>query len=119
MKYKWIFFLLFLALLPLLSLRDYTVGNELRYLSIAEEALREGTFFAFTNHGTFYADKPPLYFWIIMLGKWLFGQHYMWFLSLFSFVPAVVITCIMDRWCAQELNDSYRSTGVLMMMSCG
>ena len=66
MKHKWIFFLLFIALLPLLSLRDYTVGNELRYLSIADEAIRNGTFFAFTNHGAFYADKPPLYFWIIM-----------------------------------------------------
>lgn len=119
MKYKWIFLFLFLTLLPLLSLRDYTVGNELRYLSIADEAMREGTFFAFTNHGVFYADKPPLYFWIIMLGKWLFGEHYMWFISLFSFIPAGIITCIMDRWCAKELADSYRTTGVLMMMSCG
>ena len=119
MKYKWIFFLLFIALLPLLSLRDYTVGNELRYLSIADEALRNGTFFAFTNHGTFYADKPPLYFWIIMLEKWLFGQHYMWFISLFSYIPAMVIACIMDRWCAQSLNENYRRTGVLMLMSCG
>ena len=117
MKHKWIFFLLFIALLPLLSLRDYTVGNELRYLSIADEALRNGTFFAFTNHGTFYADKPPLYFWIIMLGKWLFGQHYMWFISLFSYIPAMVIACIMDRWCAQSLNENYRRTGVLMLMS--
>lgn len=119
MKYKWIFLFLFLTLLPLLSLRDYTVGNELRYLSIADEAMREGTFFAFTNHGVSYADKPPLYFWIIMLGKWLFGEHYMWFISLFSFIPAGIITCIMDRWCAKELADSYRTTGVLMMMSCG
>lgn len=34
-----------LALLPLLFLRDFTPANELKYLSIADEALRNHTFF--------------------------------------------------------------------------
>ena len=31
-----------LALLPVMILRDFTPSNELRYLSIADEALRDG-----------------------------------------------------------------------------
>ena len=59
------------AVLPVLILRDFTPSNELRYLSIADEALRNHTFFVFTNHGVPYADKPPLYLLIIMLCRWL------------------------------------------------
>lgn len=60
-----------LALLPILLMCDFTPSNELRYLSIADEALRNHVFFAFTNHGVPYADKPPLYFWIVMMCRWL------------------------------------------------
>ena len=56
-------------MLPVMILRDFTPSNELRYLSIADEALRDGHLFAFTNQGEPYADKPPLYIWIVMLGK--------------------------------------------------
>lgn len=74
MKSKFLPFLLLLAVLPVLIFRDYTPSNELRYLSIVDEALRNGDIFTFTNHGIQYADKPPLYFWILMLGKWLLGN---------------------------------------------
>lgn len=40
-------------------LRDFTPSNELRYLNIADEALRHYALFAFSNHGVAYADKPP------------------------------------------------------------
>ena len=108
-----------LALLPVLIFRDYTPSNELRYLSIADEALRNGTFFAFTNHGIPYADKPPLYLWIVMFGKWLLGTHQMWFLSLFSLLPAFVIVHTMDRWAGREIDSEYRLTGKLLLLSCG
>ena len=71
MKSYRVFIFVFLALLPVLFLRDYTPGNELRYLSIADEAIKNGSWITFSNHGEPYADKPPLYFWIIMAGKWL------------------------------------------------
>ena len=60
---KYFCFLLFF--IPLLSLRDFTPNNELKYLSIADEAIRNSHFFAFWNHGAAYADKPPLYLWIV------------------------------------------------------
>jgi 4-amino-4-deoxy-L-arabinose transferase-like glycosyltransferase len=117
-NYKF-YLLVFLALLPILFLRDYTPGNELRYLSIANEAIGNHTFFTFTNHGIPYADKPPLYFWIIMFGKWLFGEYYMGFLSLFSLLPAFVITEIMNCWTADVIQSEFRPTVQLLLLTCG
>lgn len=119
MKKNYLPFLLLLAVLPVLVFRDYTPSNELRYLSIADEALRNGNIFTFTNHGIAYADKPPLYLWIVMLGRWLLGNHYMWFLSLFSFIPALVIMNVMDKWVSRQLAERDRLTGKLMLMSTG
>lgn len=110
---------IFLCLLPILVMRDYTPNNELRYLSIADEAIRNGNVFTFTNQGLPYADKPPLYFWIVMLGKYVLGNHYMWFLSLFSILPAFVIVDVMDRWSAPYLSGESRLSGKLLLMSCG
>ena len=62
-----IFVFTFVCLFPVMLTRDFTPSNELRYLSIANEALADGHIFAFYNHGLAYADKPPLYFWIVML----------------------------------------------------
>ena len=56
--------LLLAFLVPVVLLRDFTPNNELKYLSIADEALRDGHLFTFYNHGEVYADKPPLYFWL-------------------------------------------------------
>lgn len=116
-SYWWIGF--FIAALPAMLFRDYTPDNELRYLSIANEALSDGHLFTFYNQGMPYADKPPLYLWIVMLGKVIFGQHYMWFLSLFSFIPAVTIVGVMDKWVGHQISDEYRRTARLMLMTSG
>ncbi len=108
-----------LALIPVLLLRDFTPSNELRYLSIADEALRNHTLFAFTNHGEPYADKPPLYLWLIMLSKCLFGQYHMWFLSLFSLIPALGIVRVMDHWTRQDMDSECRSVARLMLLTSG
>ena len=39
MKSKYIYLIWFIALLPIIILRDFTPDNELRYLSIVDEAL--------------------------------------------------------------------------------
>lgn len=106
-----------LAVLPLFLFRDFSLDNELRYLSIADEAIRKGNFFTFTNHGLFYADKPPLYLWIVMLGKWLLGSHSMVFLALFSFLPALVIIHTMDHWISEALTPTERIMGELMLLT--
>lgn len=107
------------AFLPLLIFRDFTPDNELRYLSIADEALHNGSIFTFYNHGIIYADKPPLYLWIVMLGKSIFGYHSMFFLSLFSFIPALVVMHFMDKWVGSLLSEKDRLIGELMLVTCG
>ena len=107
------------AVLPVIIMRDFTPSNELRYLSIADEALRNGSIFTFTNHGVPYCDKPPFYLWIIILCRWLTGAHHMWLLSLFSVVPALAIVDIIDRWTANEMGASSHAIARLMTLSAG
>lgn len=118
MKTNYLYFLWFIALLPLMILRDFTPDNELRYLSIVDEALRDGNIFTFTNQGVIYADKPPLYFWLMMIGKLCLGGHRMWFLSLLSFIPALVTLITMSKWVRKE-NGVNQQVALLMLMTCG
>ena len=90
-----------LLFLPFI-VRDYTAANELKYVSIADEAIENGSLFAFYNHGEAYADKPPLYMWLVMLGRWLFGDGLMWFVGLFSLLPMIGVMAVMDRWVRME-----------------
>lgn len=107
------------AFLPVMIWRDFTPSNELRYLSIVDEALRDGTFFTFHNHGEVYADKPPLYFWIMMLCRVIAGKHCMWLLSLFSLIPALVVVRVMDLWTAPQMDAAWRRPARLMLITCG
>lgn len=113
------YLIVFACFIPLLIFRDFTPNNELKYLSIADEALRDGHLFAFWNHGAAYADKPPLYLWIVMLGRWLFGTHSMFFLGLFSLIPALVVIRIFDKWTASSLPASYRNSLLPTLMTSG
>ena len=113
------YLLILLCFVPLLFFRDFTPNNELRYLSIVDEALRDGHFFAFWNHGMVYADKPPLYLWCIMLGKWLLGEHYMLFIGLFSIIPALIILAIMDKWIQKACPVPNRHSAQLMLVTSG
>ena len=95
-----------LCLLPAMALRDYSPSNELRYLSIADEALREGHFFAFTNHGADYADKPPLFLWLLMLSRLIFGGFNTLALELpLSFLPFCGCLVVCDRFLGTVLKQ--------------
>lgn len=119
-KERFLVLILFcVALLPVIMMRDFTPSNELRYLSIADEALRNHTFFAFTNHGAPYPDKPPLYIWLIMLCRWLTGEHYMWLLSMLSLLPAIGVVWVMDDWAKWEMSRESRIAAMLMTMTSG
>lgn len=112
-----VFAFIFICALPILLFRDYTPSNELRYLNIADDAIANGHLFAFYDHGVPYADKPPLYFWIMMFFKILFGEHLMFFLSLLSIVPAFVTAWIMDKWTENKFSPEERSAGNLMLFT--
>lgn len=116
-KNNYLNFIWLIALLPIMLLRDYTPSNELRYLSIVDEALRNGSFFTFSHQGVPYADKPPLFFWMMMLGKQVLGGHHMWFLSLLSFIPAIIILIVMNKWIKNETDQKNISVAQLLLMS--
>lgn len=113
-----VFAFTFVCLFPVMLTRDFTSSNELRYLSIANEALADGHIFAFYNHGLAYADKPPLYFWIVMLCRLLFGHHSCLALSMFSLIPAFVITGIMDKWVMKGKPAMDRMALAGMTLTC-
>lgn len=106
------------CLLPMMAMRDFTPSNELRYLSIADEAIANGHLFAFYNHGIPYADKPPLYFWIVMLCRLLFGHHSCLALSMFSLIPAFAIVGIMDKWVMKGKSAMNRMSVAGMTLTC-
>ncbi len=113
-----VFLFTIICLIPEMLMRDFTPSNELRYLSIADEALAGGNFFAFFNHGAAYADKPPLYLWIVMLCKTLTGGHNVFALTLFSILPAFVIVWLMDRWVMSKASVSDRMAMAMMLLTC-
>ncbi|MBO4525456.1 MAG: glycosyltransferase family 39 protein [Bacteroidales bacterium] len=97
-----------LLLLPLLLRREITPTNELKYLEIADEALRDGHFWCMFQDGSAYADKPPLYFWIIMAFRRLLGFHCIPLLELFSLLPAFGILAVFEQWCGSQLRLPWR-----------
>ncbi len=117
MRYRYLLFIAFL--LPAFVFRDYTPDNELRYISIIEEALRNNTWFTFFNHGEIYADKPPLYFWLLMFVRMVFGSCPLWAAGLFSLLPAVGILAVMDRWMRSEGRGHNPLVSETMLMSTG
>ena len=113
-----VFAFTFVCLFPMMMTRDFTPSNELRYLSIADEAIADGHIFAFYNHGMAYADKPPLYFWIVMLCRLLFGHHSCLALSMFSLIPAFGIIGIMDKWVMKGRSAMDRMAMAVMTLTC-
>lgn len=120
----WLFYAgVLVALLPIMIFRDFTPDNELRYISIVDEAIRNHDFFAFHNHGIPYADKPPMYFWFLMLCRLIAGQHCMWLAAMGSLLPAFGVIAIMDKWTSslhgEESSGMPRSVSRLVLMTSG
>lgn len=114
-----LYLLALLALAPVMLMRDFTPDNELRYVSIAAEALRDGHVFAFFNHSLPYADKPPLYMWLCMAGYALFGRGCMAFVALFSIIPAFVLTEVLARSCRGLLSPRWLTAAKAMLLTSG
>ena len=88
-----------MCVLPMMIWRDPSPSNELRYLSIVDEALRDGHFFCFYNQDIPYTDKPPLFFWLLMLFRLFCSETCMWLPVLFTaLIPSFVTVAVMDRW---------------------
>lgn len=116
LEYLGYFILLFI---PIGMFRDFTPLNELKYLSICNEMLNNGYTFILKIHGEIYSDKPPLYFWLINLGKTIFKEHNMFSIALLSIIPSFFIILIMNKWVKNNLNSDESTMGTLMLITTG
>ncbi len=64
-----------IILLTALLTRPLLPVDETRYASVAWEMWSRGDFLVPYLNGEPYSHKPPLYFWLIHAGWWLFGVH--------------------------------------------
>jgi 4-amino-4-deoxy-L-arabinose transferase-like glycosyltransferase len=56
-------------------LRDLTFPDELRYAEISREMIESGNWILPSFNYQVYADKPPLFFWMMAASMTLFGMH--------------------------------------------
>ncbi len=115
-KYLFIIFTI-LTLSSVYFFRDLTPDNEIKYISIVEEAFKNNNFITFYNHGVIYADKPPLYFWILMSVKKVTGSYNKVINGLFSIIPAIMICLSMIRLTKKELTEEEGFLGMGMLMT--
>ena len=64
-----------LVLLTALVTRPLLPVDETRYATVAWEMWLRGDFLVPYLNGEPYSHKPPLFFWLIHAGWWLFGVH--------------------------------------------
>lgn len=76
----WVLWLAWLALLTGVALisRPAIPLDETRYLSVAWEMWLRGDFLVPFKNGEPYSHKPPLLFWMIHAGWWVFGVNDWW-----------------------------------------
>jgi len=72
-----LFLWLALLLFTLLS-RPLLPVDETRYVAVAWEMWQRGEFLVPFLNGVPYSHKPPLFFWLIHAGWWLFGVNAWW-----------------------------------------
>lgn len=72
--------LIYLVILAIASLmtRGLIPVDETRYTAVAWEMWLRGDFLVPYLNGETYSHKPPLLFWLIQLGWWLFGVNEWW-----------------------------------------
>lgn len=106
------------ALLPVVMLRELSPDNELRYVEIVREALANGHSFAFTLQGQPYADKPPLFFWLMMAFQEIFGSIPSWSILFLSLLPALLTIHVMNSWTSSSMhNQAQESAGLMLLTS--
>lgn len=84
-----LFLLSSLLFFPGLGARDLWAPVEPRYAQIARVMLTKGEWLIPTINGDLYADKPILFFWLVLLGSKLAGSVNEWTVRLPSALPAL------------------------------
>ena len=88
---KMIFILILFLILPFFRFPD--LRNEMKYLNIIQEMIEKKSYWILYYQGGLYPDKPPLYFWLLIIIYKIFGENLVFPLSLilFSYLPFLSI----------------------------
>src|SRR5262245_30224017 len=92
------------ALLSAFAPRDLWAPDEPRYGQVAREMLEQGRWLVPHANGVPYAEKPPLFFWLVALVSWPFGAVTPWSArlvgALFAATCVPAIARLARRWFA-------------------
>ena len=83
-----------------LWLRPLLPVDETRYIGVAWEMWQRGDLLVPWLNGEPYSHKPPLYFWLIHAGWWLFGVNDWWPRSVAALVSLAgwPTAMLLGRW---------------------
>ncbi|WP_304179768.1 glycosyltransferase family 39 protein [Leptotrichia trevisanii] len=105
-KYYIITWLLLMLITIPLIFRTFTPRDELKYVVISENILKSKNFFVYFVNGELYTDKPPLYFWIIILSKFIFGWYYTYGIVLFNIFIETFLIVKVFKFLQNKFNNN-------------
>ncbi len=107
-----------LILLSNLGLRDLWDPDETRYAVIAREMRVSGDWILPHFNGRIYAEKPPLFFWLVNLSTLLFGQQSEFAHRLPSALAALITVYITFLFGERLFNTRVGFVSGLMLATC-
>jgi 4-amino-4-deoxy-L-arabinose transferase-like glycosyltransferase len=87
--------------------RDLHYRDELRYTEVAREMSETGNYFVPHLGGRIYTDKPPFYFWILILSKKIFGEYSAAAMTAPSIISAMIIILLTFYFAKSILEKKY------------
>ncbi|TDO94809.1 4-amino-4-deoxy-L-arabinose transferase-like glycosyltransferase [Halanaerobium saccharolyticum] len=87
--------------------RDLHYRDELRYTEVAREMENSGDYFVPQLGGRNYTDKPPFYFWFLILTKKIFGEYSASAMVSPSIISAIIIILLTFYFARSFLEEKY------------
>jgi len=87
--------------------RELHYRDELRYTEVAREMSETGEYFVPHLGGKIYTDKPPFYFWILIISQKIFGEYSAAAMVSPSIISAIIIILLTFYLARSFLEDKY------------
>ncbi|WP_410208977.1 ArnT family glycosyltransferase [Fusobacterium sp.] len=108
--------LYFVVFIPIACIRFQDLRNEIKYFVVTEQLLTEKNIFVLKYFSDLYPDKPPLYFWILGLSKYISVTHFPTIaIILGSLVPSLITVIIFYRLILKLKNENIAFTGAFTL----
>ena len=104
---------LILITLPLI-LRDFTPRDELKYIDISSTMIKTHNFFVQYFNNQMYTDKPPLYFWLIIISRYILGGFYTYGIVLFNI--AIESFMLIKLYDFLKKHFNYKASGIIVFL---